>query len=146
MMQNAIWRFVPGRRANTAGQPQLAEQQHFMSSLLELKRRGWSRRINVMAVKFACFFLVVMVQYRLKKVKVKEISLQACTSPQVSGVWGCQICRQLEHESSECISLSHHSPLLQDIFLVLISVRCWAKPKEIVQCEILCQWKIPSTL
>ena len=40
MMQNAIWRFVAVRRSNTAGQPQLAKKQHFLSFLLELKRRG----------------------------------------------------------------------------------------------------------
>ena len=39
MLQCAIRRFVPGRCTNTAGRPQLAEQQHFLSFRLQLKRR-----------------------------------------------------------------------------------------------------------
>ena len=33
----------------------------------------------------------------------------------------------------------------QELFLVLISVRCLDDPRDIVRPEVLCQWKIPMT-
>jgi len=58
----------------------------------------------------------------------------------VPGGWGSQISRQSAHEGGKVVNqtaITH-----QEIFLVLISVRCWVDLRAIVRPDGLCQWKI----
>jgi hypothetical protein len=61
------------------------------------------------------------------------------------GGWGSHILRQSAHEGGKVVSPTHRPPLLQEILLVLISVRGWVSPRAMVRPEGSCQWKIPMT-
>jgi hypothetical protein len=77
--------------------------------------------------------------------KGKAIPLLALTGPEGSRKLRLLDLRQSAHEVGKVVSPTHRPPLLQQIFLVLISVRDWVDPRAIVRPEGLCQWKIPIT-
>jgi hypothetical protein len=80
-----------------------------------------------------------------KETKGKAIPLQALTGPEVSRRLRLLDLRQSAHEGGKVISPTYRSPLPQETFLVLISVRGWVDPRAVVRPKGLCQWKIPIT-
>jgi hypothetical protein len=71
------------------------------------------------------------------KVKVKQSHYRRLRLPDF---------QTIVSEGGKVVSPTHRPSLpLQEIFLVLISVRGWVDPRAIVRPEGLCQWKIPMT-
>jgi hypothetical protein len=70
-------------------------------------------------------------------IKVQQSLYRSGQALRVPGSWGSQISRQLSHEGGTVVSRTHRSPPPpspppQEIFLELISVRCWIDPRVIV--------------
>ena len=78
-------------------------------------------------------------------IKVKQSHDRPGLALRVPGVWGSQISKQSAHEGGKFVSPTHRPPLLQEIFLVIISFRFWVDPRALVEPVGLCQWKIPMT-
>jgi len=51
----------------------------------------------------------------------------------------------MAQDGGKVVSLTHRPLLLEEMLLVLISVRGWVDLTAIVRSEGLCQWKIPTT-
>jgi hypothetical protein len=73
----------------------------------------------------------------------KQSHYRPWQSLRVAGVWGSQIPKQSAHEGGKVVSPTPRPLYLEEIFLVLISVKDWVKPRAIVRPEGLCQLKIP---
>ena len=78
--------------------------------------------------------------------KVKQSHYRPGQALRIPGGWGSQTSWQSALEGGKVGSPTHRWSLPQEIFLLLISLRCWVDPRSIVRPEGLCQWKIPMTL
>jgi hypothetical protein len=77
---------------------------------------------------------------------IKQSHYRPWQTLRVPGGWGSQILRQSAYEGGNVVSPTHRSPLPQEIFLVLITIRSWVDPRAIMRPEGLCQWKVPVAL
>ena len=80
-----------------------------------------------------------------RKVKVKQSHYGPGQAQMFPGDLGSQISRQSTYEVGKVVSRKHLPPFPNEIFLELIAVRSWVKPRAVVRPEGLCKWKIPLT-
>ena len=77
--------------------------------------------------------------------KVKQSRNRPGVAQRIPGGLGSQISNDIRHMKVVRSSVSHTGHLYsQEIFLILISVRSWVDPRDIVRPEGLCQWQIPT--
>jgi hypothetical protein len=91
---------------------------------------------------YLVFFVVSLDKYR---VKVKQSHYRPGQALRVPGDWVAHFCRQSAQKGGKFASLRHRSPLPQETFLILISVRGWVDPRAKLRPEGLCQWKNQMT-
>jgi hypothetical protein len=110
-------------------------------SLTFIRTRETERKYTVLLLLLLCIYLHYTVLILNCKInlyeKVKEKVKQSHYSPwqalRVPVAWGSQISRQSAHEGGKVVSPTHRPPWLpQEIFLVLISVRCWVNHRIII--------------
>jgi len=99
------------------------------------KPKDWNTRIKIRIISIY-----------LCKGKEKQSHYRLGQALRIPGGWDSHISRQSVYEGGKVFSLTHRPFYsLQEIFLILISVRGWANPKAIVWPEGLGQWKTSVT-